>query len=133
MLIMSIAFDADLIYVARRRGFKIAIVPVALADRRGSRMDARPKLAIRVAWDLIRIPFGQRNSVEEQAMAPNGEGSAAQQIVPPIRLRAYRPGGVIAAGCSGMAVETAAALLAASAAAAPMMIQFTANCEAFVA
>lgn len=55
--ITSIVFDADLIYVARRRGYLIAVVPVAWADRRGSRMNARPRLAMRVAWDLIRIRF----------------------------------------------------------------------------
>ena len=53
--VTSIVFDVDLIYVARRRGYRIAIVPITWADRRGSRMQARPKLALRVAWDLIRI------------------------------------------------------------------------------
>jgi dolichyl-phosphate beta-glucosyltransferase len=53
--ITSIVFDVDLIYLARRRGYKIAIVPIVWADRRGSRMQARPGLALRVAWDLIRI------------------------------------------------------------------------------
>ena len=48
-------FDVDLIYLARRRGYRIAIVPIVWADRRGSRMHARPMLALRVAWDLIRI------------------------------------------------------------------------------
>ncbi|HZL33439.1 MAG TPA: dolichyl-phosphate beta-glucosyltransferase [Verrucomicrobiae bacterium] len=55
--ITSIVFDVDLIYLARRRGYRIAIVPIIWADRRGSRMQARPKLALRVAWDLIRIRF----------------------------------------------------------------------------
>lgn len=53
--ITSIVFDVDLIYLARRRGYRIAIVPITWADRRGSRMQARPKLALRVAWDLVRI------------------------------------------------------------------------------
>jgi glycosyltransferase involved in cell wall biosynthesis len=53
--ITSIVFDVDLIYVARRRGYRMAVVPVVWADRRGSRMSARPRLALRVAWDLIRI------------------------------------------------------------------------------
>jgi len=53
--ITSIVFDVDLIYLARRRGYRIAIVPIIWADRRGSRMQARPKLALRVAWDLVRI------------------------------------------------------------------------------
>jgi dolichyl-phosphate beta-glucosyltransferase len=53
--ITSIVFDVDLIYLARRRGYRIAIVPIIWADRRGSRMQARPMLALRVAWDLVRI------------------------------------------------------------------------------
>ena len=67
--ITSIVFDADLIYLARRRGYRTAVVPVVWADRRGSRMNARPRLALRVAWDLIRIRFVhgriQRLHVEE--------------------------------------------------------------------
>jgi dolichyl-phosphate beta-glucosyltransferase len=55
--ITSIVFDVDLIYLARRRGYRIAIVPIIWADRRGSRMQARPRLALRVAWDLVRIRF----------------------------------------------------------------------------
>jgi dolichyl-phosphate beta-glucosyltransferase len=59
--ITSIVFDVDLIYLARKRGYRIAIVPITWADRRGSRMHARPKLALRVAWDLVRIRFIHRN------------------------------------------------------------------------
>jgi dolichyl-phosphate beta-glucosyltransferase len=55
--ITSIVFDVDLIYLARRRGYRIATVPIIWADRRGSRMHARPGLALRVAWDLVRIRF----------------------------------------------------------------------------
>jgi glycosyltransferase involved in cell wall biosynthesis len=55
--ITSIVFDVDLIFLARRRGYRIAIVPIQWADRRGSRMHARPALALRVAWDLVRIRF----------------------------------------------------------------------------
>ena len=58
--ITSIVFDVDLIYLARRRGYRMAIVPITWADRRGSRMQARPKLALRVAWDLVRIRFAHR-------------------------------------------------------------------------
>ena len=52
--ITSIVFDVELIYLARRRGYRIAIVPIRWADRRGSRMHPGPGLALRVAWDLIR-------------------------------------------------------------------------------
>ena len=58
--ITSIVFDVELIYLARRRGYEMAIVPITWADRRGSRMRARPSLAARVAWDLFRIPLLHR-------------------------------------------------------------------------
>jgi dolichyl-phosphate beta-glucosyltransferase len=58
--ITSIVFDVELIYLARRRGYPLAIVPIRWADRRGSRMRARPGLALRVAWDLFRIPLIHR-------------------------------------------------------------------------
>jgi dolichyl-phosphate beta-glucosyltransferase len=53
-VITSIVFDVEVIYLARRRGYRIAIVPVRWADKRGSRMHPGPELALRVAWDLIR-------------------------------------------------------------------------------
>jgi dolichyl-phosphate beta-glucosyltransferase len=56
----SIVFDVELIYLARRRGYRLAIVPVRWSDRRGSRMRASPALAVRVAWDLFRIPLIHR-------------------------------------------------------------------------
>ena len=56
----SIVFDVELIYLARKRGYRMAIVPIRWADRRGSRMRARPGLALQVAWDLFRIPFIHR-------------------------------------------------------------------------
>jgi len=55
--VSSIVFDVDLIYLARKRGYRIKIVPIQWADRRGSRMHARLGLALRVGWDLIRIRF----------------------------------------------------------------------------
>jgi dolichyl-phosphate beta-glucosyltransferase len=58
--ITSIVFDVDLIFLARRRGYRIAIVPVVWADRRGSRMRARPGLVMRVGWDLLRVRFIHR-------------------------------------------------------------------------
>jgi len=56
----SIVFDVEMIYLARRRGYRLAIVPIRWSDRHGSRMKARPALALRVAWDLFRIPFIHR-------------------------------------------------------------------------
>ena len=58
--ITSIVFDVELIYLARRRGYRVAIVPIHWYDRHGSRMRARPGLALRVAWDLFRIPLIHR-------------------------------------------------------------------------
>lgn len=72
--ITSIVFDVDLIYLARRRGYRIAIVPVVWADRRGSRMHARPRLALRVVWDLIRIRFVHRGVGSAVAETPAGSG-----------------------------------------------------------
>ena len=73
--VTSIVFDVDLIYLARRRGYRIAIVPVVWADRRGSRMHARPKLAARVAWDLVRIRFIHHGVSRHAATAPSPEVS----------------------------------------------------------
>ncbi len=75
--ITSIVFDVDLIYLARRRGYRIAIVPIVWADRRGSRMHARPALAVRVGWDLVRIRFVHRGLRKVAATADAGptEGS----------------------------------------------------------
>jgi dolichyl-phosphate beta-glucosyltransferase len=56
----SIVFDVELIYLARRRGYRIAVVPIRWSDRHGSRMRPRLGLALRVAWDLFRIPLLHR-------------------------------------------------------------------------
>ena len=58
--VRSIVFDVELIYLARRRGYRMAIVPVQWADRLGSRMRPRFRLAVTVAWDLFRIPLLHR-------------------------------------------------------------------------
>jgi dolichyl-phosphate beta-glucosyltransferase len=59
-LITSIVFDVEVIYLARRRGYRIAMVPIRWSDRRGSRMHPGPRLALRVAWDLVRTPLIHR-------------------------------------------------------------------------
>jgi dolichyl-phosphate beta-glucosyltransferase len=68
-LITSIVFDVELIYLARRRRFKIAIVPIRWSDVHGSRMRASARLALRVAWDLFRIPLMHRR-VAKRATGP---------------------------------------------------------------
>lgn len=67
--ISSIVFDAEIIHLARRRGYRIAIVPVHWSDKRGSRLSPRPRLALRVLWDLLRIPIIHRRvgPVEQRA------------------------------------------------------------------
>jgi len=59
-VITSIVFDVELIYLARRRGYRIAIVPIRWGDKRGSRMHPGPRLALGVAWDLLRTPLLHR-------------------------------------------------------------------------
>ena len=58
--VLSIVFDVELIYLARRRGYRLTVVPIRWYDKRGSRMTARVSLAARVAWDLFRIPLIHR-------------------------------------------------------------------------
>jgi glycosyltransferase involved in cell wall biosynthesis len=56
----SFVFDAEIIHLARKRRYSMAIVPVHWADKRGSRMRVRPGLALSVLWDLVRIPLIHR-------------------------------------------------------------------------
>jgi dolichyl-phosphate beta-glucosyltransferase len=65
----SIVFDAELIHLARRRGYTIANIPVQWSDKRGSRMRVRPSLALRVIFDLARIPLVHRQ-VARRATTP---------------------------------------------------------------
>lgn len=58
--VKSIVFDVELVFLARKRDYSIAIVPIEWTDRHGSRMRARPGLAMRVLWDLLRIPLIHR-------------------------------------------------------------------------
>ena len=60
--VTSIVFDVELIYLVRVRRYTFAIVPIRWYDKRGSRMRARPGLALRVAWDLFRIRLLHRRS-----------------------------------------------------------------------
>jgi dolichyl-phosphate beta-glucosyltransferase len=58
--ITSIVFDVEVIYLARRLRYRLAVVPITWFDKRGSRMRAGLRLAIQVAWDLFRIPLIHR-------------------------------------------------------------------------
>jgi dolichyl-phosphate beta-glucosyltransferase len=68
----GIAFDAEVIYLTRRLGYRYAIVPVMWHDVHGSRMQVRLGLAFGVLWDLFRIPILHR-SVE--ALEPSTSAS----------------------------------------------------------
>jgi hypothetical protein len=50
----------ELIYLARRRGYRMAVVPIVWTDKHGSRMHPGLRLGLRVAWDLFRTPFLHR-------------------------------------------------------------------------
>jgi dolichyl-phosphate beta-glucosyltransferase len=67
--VTSIVFDVEIIYLARRRGYRFAVVPIQWYDRRGSRMRAGVGLAVRVAWDLVRIPLIHRRSAKRRSDA----------------------------------------------------------------
>jgi dolichyl-phosphate beta-glucosyltransferase len=68
--VTSIVFDVDLIFLARKRGYRIAIVPIVWTDKRGSRMRPHPRMAVKVAWDLFRIRFLHRDVGRADAAAP---------------------------------------------------------------
>jgi dolichyl-phosphate beta-glucosyltransferase len=59
--VTSIVFDVEVIHLARRRGYRMAVVPIRWEDVRGSRMRPGARLALQVAWDLFRIPLLHRN------------------------------------------------------------------------
>ncbi|HSV91980.1 MAG TPA: hypothetical protein VLH81_02845, partial [Desulfobacterales bacterium] len=58
--VTGIVFDVEIIYLARRRGYRIAVVPIAWSDKHGSRMRPGLRPGLRVAWDLFRTPFLHR-------------------------------------------------------------------------
>ena len=74
--VTSIVFDVEVIYLARRRGYRLEIVPIRWADRRGSRMRPGVRLAARVAWDLFRIPLVHRSVARRVPAASPERGSA---------------------------------------------------------
>jgi dolichyl-phosphate beta-glucosyltransferase len=61
-VVTSIVFDVEIIHLARRLGCRIAIVPIRWTDIHGSRMRPGARLALRVAWDLFRIPLLHRRA-----------------------------------------------------------------------
>ena len=72
--IESIVFDAEVIHLARRRGYSVAVVPVQWSDKRGSRMRVSARLGLRVMADLVRIPLMHR-----------GVGRAKEGVTQPVK------------------------------------------------
>ena len=70
-------FDAEIIHLAHRRGYRVAIVPVHWTDKHGSRMRVRPTLALRVLWDLTRIPLIHRGVPVAPAMREVGAAGSS--------------------------------------------------------
>ena len=68
----GLAFDAEVIFLARRLGHSYEIVPVMWHDIHGSRMRVRPGLAFSVLWDLLRIPIIHRGA---RPASPSSVGS----------------------------------------------------------
>ncbi len=56
----SIIFDVEVLFLAQRRGYRIAEVPVEWTNAGGSRMRVTAGHAARVFWDLMRIPLLHR-------------------------------------------------------------------------
>jgi dolichyl-phosphate beta-glucosyltransferase len=69
-LVTSIVFDVEVIFLVRRRGYRHVVVPIRWADRRGSRMHPGLVLALRVTWDLFRIPLLHRGLRAAHRQAP---------------------------------------------------------------
>ena len=69
----GIAFDAEVIFLARRLGYSRAVVPVMWHDIHGSRMRVRPRLALSVLWDLFRIPILHRDVARTKAEPRPGD------------------------------------------------------------
>ena len=63
----SITFDVEILFLARKRGFLIGEVPVKWTNAGGSRMRVSSRHALRVLWDLARIPIVHRGKARRQA------------------------------------------------------------------
>ena len=85
----------------------LAVVPIRWADKRGSRMRARFGLAIRVAWDLFRIPLVHRRV--GRARRPRRMTDARRRgRVPAGRCRSSPPIGIAASSSRGDAAPSRA-------------------------
>ncbi len=100
-VVTSIVFDVELIYLARRRGYRMAIVPIRWFDKRGSRMRAGPGLAAAGRVGPVPDPAhpspSQRGAhgtgvMDRHALAsPGADGAADRRRAVVRRRRRPRP------------------------------------------
>ena len=64
-VLASIIFDVEILYLAKKRGYRIVEVPVLWTNAGGSRMHVTAKHAARVIWDLLRIPLIHRGKLRK--------------------------------------------------------------------
>lgn len=76
----SIVFDAEILHLARRRGYTIANIPVQWSDKRGSRMKVRANLAAQVLFDLARIPLLHRGVARATAPTATPSKKSATRV-----------------------------------------------------
>lgn len=69
-VVRSIIFDVEVLYLAQRRGYHVAEVPVQWTNVGGSRMRVTPGHAARVFWDTVRVPWIHRGET------PRGDASS---------------------------------------------------------
>ncbi len=66
------SFDVEILYLARRFGFKTEQIPVRWEHVGGSTLKMSPRMALRVFWDLVRLRFFHPREAgqEEPCAAP---------------------------------------------------------------
>jgi dolichyl-phosphate beta-glucosyltransferase len=90
----SIIFDVEVLYLAQHRGYRIAEVPVQWTNAGGSRMRVTARHALRVFWDLLRIPWLHRDEWLAAGRRParlSARRSSAATGRPHRRERASKP------------------------------------------
>ncbi len=75
------AFDAEIIDLARRLGYRVEVVPVRWTHQEGSRLSLRPSQGFQVMRDLIRLRSLHRGETPV-AETEREAGSTAQRLPP---------------------------------------------------
>lgn len=78
----SIIFDVEALFLAQRRGYRIAEVPVRWTNASGSRMRVTARHAARVFWDLFRIPYLHRADAARRGAFAAGAARQGQADAP---------------------------------------------------